>query len=166
MIEDHTKDWFVANVRELRWQENELGASCEFDKHRERFDEFGINLTVLQPGQPMTMYHREGYQEGFLVLRGECLLIVEGQEVPLREWDYFHCPADVAHAIAGAGAGSSLVLAVGSRVGPDVILYPRDETALMHEAGVERDTPSPNEAYARFTRPAPDVPFSDELLSG
>jgi uncharacterized cupin superfamily protein len=72
-------DWWVRNVRELRWQENELGVSCEFDKHEERFDEFGINLTVLQPGQPMTMYHRERYQEGFLVLRGECLLVVEGQ---------------------------------------------------------------------------------------
>jgi uncharacterized cupin superfamily protein len=160
-------DWFVANVRELRWQENELGASCEFDKQREAFPEFGINLTVLEPGQPMTMYHREGYQEGFLVLRGECLLLVEGQEVPLKQWDYFHCPADVPHSIVGAGAGTtSLVLAVGNRVGPDVILYPRDETALKHGAGVEQETPHPKEAYARFTRPAPDVPFRDEFLTG
>ena len=105
MIEDRAKDWFVANVSELRWQENELGATCEFDKHRERFDGFGINLTVLRPRQPMTMYHRERYQEGFLVLRGECLLIVEGREVPLRQWDYFHCPGDVAHAIVGSGDG-------------------------------------------------------------
>jgi hypothetical protein len=83
MSEDPTKDWFVANIRELRWQENELGATCDLDKHRERFEEFGINLTVLRPRQPMTMYHREHYQEGFLVLRGECLLIVEAREVPL-----------------------------------------------------------------------------------
>jgi uncharacterized cupin superfamily protein len=160
-------DWFVANVSELRWQENELGANCEFDKHRESFPEFGINLTVLQPGQPMTMYHREGYQEGFLVLRGECLLVVEGQEVPLKQWDYFHCPSDVPHAIVGAGEGtSSLVLAVGNRVGPDAILYPRDETALTHGAGVEQETPHPKQAYARFTRPAPDVPFRDEFLTG
>jgi uncharacterized cupin superfamily protein len=157
--------YFVASVRELRWQENELGATCEFDKHRERFPEFGINLTVLQPGQPMTMYHRERYQEGFLVLRGECLLIVEGREVQLREWDYFHCPPDVAHAIVGAGTQPSLVMAVGNRVGPDVIFYPRDETALKHRAGVEQDTPHPSEAYSRFTRPAPDVPFRDEFLT-
>jgi quercetin dioxygenase-like cupin family protein len=90
--EGNTGSYFVANVRQLRWQENELGASCEFDKHRERFAEFGINLTVLKPGQPMAMYHRERYQEGFLVLRGECLLIVEGQEMQLQQWDYFHCP--------------------------------------------------------------------------
>ena len=164
-MEDPTQDWFVANVRELRWQENELGATCEFDKHRERFGEFGINLTVLKPGQPMTMYHRERHQEGFLVLRGECLLIVEGREVPLRPWDYFHCPADVAHAIVGSGDGPSLVLAVGSRVGPDVILYERDETALAHGAGVEQETAHPNEAYARFTRPAPDTPFRGEFLA-
>ena len=165
MSEDPTKDWFVANVRELPWQENELGATCELDKHRERFEEFGVNLTVLRPRQPMTMYHREHYQEGFLVLRGECLLIVEAEEVQLRQWDYFHCPADVAHAIVGSGNGLALVLAVGSRVGPDLILYPRDETALMHGAGVEDETPDPKEAYTRFTRPAPDIPFRSEFLS-
>jgi uncharacterized cupin superfamily protein len=161
-----TESYFVANVRELRWQENELGASCEFDKHRERFPEFGINLTVLTPGQPMTMYHRERYQEGFLVLRGECLLIVEGEEVQLRQWDYFHCPPDVAHAIVGAGTRPCLVLAVGNRIGPDVIVYPRDETALKHGAGVEQATPDPRQAYSRFTRPAPDVPFREEFLTG
>ena len=165
-IDDENRSYFVANVRQLRWQENELGASCEFDKHRERFAEFGVNLTVLAPGQPMTMYHRERYQEGFLVLRGECLLIVEGQEMQLQQWDYFHCPPDVAHAIVGAGTGPSLVLAIGNRLGPDVIVYPRDETALKHGAGVAQETPHPKEAYARFTRPAPDVPFREEFLTG
>ncbi len=104
------------------------------------------------------MYHRESHQEGFLILRGACLLILEGQEVPLRQWDYVHCPADLAHAIIGSGQGSSLVLAVGSRVGPDLILYPRDTTALEHDAGVEQETPDPKEAYARFTRP--DAPLT------
>jgi len=165
MSDGRPDEWFVANVRELRWQENELGATCEFDKHRDRFSEFGINLTVLRPQQPMTMYHLEGYQEGFLILRGECLLIIEGQEMPLQEWDYFHCPANVAHAIVGSGEGLSLVLAVGSRVGPDVILYPRDETALSHEAGVAHETPYPKQAYAAFTRPAPETPYRDEFLA-
>ena len=165
LTEDRPGDWFVASVRELSWQENELGATCEFDKQRNRFDEFGINLTVLRPRQPMTMYHREGYQEGFLVLRGECLLIVEGSEVRLREWDYFHCPPDVTHAIVGSGVGLSLVLAVGSRVGPKMILYPRDETALKHGAGVQKDTRDAQEAYAPFTRPAPEIRFRGEFLS-
>ena len=161
-----TVSWWIRNVRDLQWRANELGTTVDFDHGAERFDEFGINLTVLEPGQPMTMYHQERYQEGFLLLRGEALLIVEGQEAPLRQWDYFHCPPDVSHAIVGAGEGTCLVLAVGSRVGPDVILYPRDETALKHAAGVERDTPSPKEAYAKYTRPAPDVPFREEFLTG
>ncbi|MBA2359838.1 MAG: cupin domain-containing protein [Actinobacteria bacterium] len=158
-------DWFVRNAREAWWTENELGAFCGFEDDDVRFPELGINLNVLQPGRPMCMYHREAYQEDFLVLRGECLLIVEGQEVPLRQWDLFHCPRDVAHVIVGAGATSSLVLAVGSRVGPDVCVYPVDDTALAHGAGVEVETPEPAEAYARFTRPAP-VPFRGEFLSG
>jgi uncharacterized cupin superfamily protein len=158
--------WWVRNVREMQWRENELGATVDFDYDVERFPEFGINLTVLKPGQPMTMYHQERYQEGFLVLRGKCLLIVASEEVPLKQWDYFHCPPDVPHAIVGAGDGLSLVLAVGNRVGPDVILYPRDETALKHGAGVERDTPEPKEAYARFTRPTPQTDFREEFLAG
>jgi uncharacterized cupin superfamily protein len=100
------------------------------------------------------------------VLRGECLLIVEGQEMQLQQWDYFHCPPDVAHAIVGAGRRPSLVLAVGNRLGPDVIVYPRDETALKHGAGVEQNTPHPKQAYSRFTRPAPYVPFREEFLTG
>lgn len=158
--------WWIENVRDLQWRENELGATVDFDHGRDRFEEFGINLTALQPGQPMTMYHRERGQEGFLVLRGECLLIVESQEVPLRQWDYFHCPPDVTHAVVGAGEGPSLVLAVGNRLGPEGIVYPRDETALKHGAGVEQETPHPKEAYARFTRPAPDVDFREEFLTG
>jgi uncharacterized cupin superfamily protein len=158
-------EWFVRNARDARWKENELGATCEFEEDGVHFPELGINLTSLRPGQPMTMYHREAYQEDFLVLRGECLLIVESQEVPLEQWDFFHCPRDVAHAIIGAGDGPSLVLAVGSRVGPDVILYPVDETALAHGAGVETETPVPKEAYARVTRPAPEVPVREDFLA-
>ena len=161
-----TDSWWVRSVRDMQWRANELGSTVDFDYDVDHFDEFGINLTVLEPGQPMTMYHQERYQEGFLVLRGEALLIVEGQEVPLQQWDYFHCPPDVAHAIVGAGNGTCLVLAVGNRVGPDVILYPRDETALKHAAGVAETTPHPKEAYARFTRPAPEVEFREEFLTG
>ena len=157
-------DWFVRNPRDARWKQNELGATYEFEED-ERFPQVGINLTSLEPGQPMTMYHREGSQEGFLILRGECLLIVDGREVPLKQWDYFHCPAGVPHAIVGGDEGRSLVLAVGSRVGEHDLLYPVDDVALAHGAGVETATPNPKEAYARFTRPAPEVPFREEFLT-
>jgi uncharacterized cupin superfamily protein len=156
-------EWFVRNARDARWVENELGAYCGFEEDGQ-FPELGINLNALQPGQPMCMYHREAYQEDFLVLAGECLLIVEGQEHPLRQWDLFHCPRNVPHVIVGAGSGPSLVLAVGSRVGPDEVVYPVDPVAIEHGAGVEQETTLPAEAYARFTRPTPVTPFRDEFL--
>jgi hypothetical protein len=90
---------------------------------------------------------------------------VEGKEVSLRRWDYFHCPRGVEHAIVGAGEAPSLVLAVGSRGVRDELVYPVDEAAQRHGAGVETETPHPKEAYARFTRPAPEVPFREEFLT-
>ena len=90
---------------------------------------------------------------------------MEGSEVQLGEWNYFHCPPSVAHAIVGAGGDLSLVLAVGGRLGADTILYPRDEVALAHGAGVEQDTPHPREAYAPFTRPAPETQYRGEFLA-
>ncbi len=157
--------WFVRNAREARWLANELGAFCNFEDDGARFPELGINLTVVEPGRPMCMYHREPHQEGFLVLRGECLLIVEGEEVPLRQWDFFHCPADVAHVIVGAGTTPSLVLGVGSRLGPKGGgAYPVDETAIAHGAGVEEETSDPEKAYARFSQDVP-VPFREEFLA-
>jgi uncharacterized cupin superfamily protein len=86
-------------------------------------------------------------QEGFLVLSGECTLIVEEEERPLRQWDYFHCPADTRHVIVGAGDGPCAVLMVGAR--PDVgIRYPVSEVAAKYGASVAKETADPDEAYA------------------
>ena len=155
-----TADWFVVNARESRWTHNELGAYCGFEGDGEAaFDQLGINLNVLPPGKPMAMYHEEPGQEDFLVLRGECLLIVEGEERPLRQWDFVHCPPWTKHVIIGAGTEPALVLAVGVRKGQAT--YPFDETAVRHGAGAEEATDKPAEAYARFSRPeegpAPDL---------
>ncbi|MBA3402273.1 MAG: cupin domain-containing protein [Actinobacteria bacterium] len=153
--------WFVVNAQESRWLHNELGAYCGFEGEDEAaFDQLGINLNVLPPGKPMAMYHEEPGQEDFLVLRGECLLIVEGLEQALGPWDFFHCPPRTKHVIVGAGTEPALVLAVGARKGQAI--YPFDETALRHGSGVERGTDSPTEAYARFWKPeegpAPELP--------
>ncbi len=143
--------WFVVNARESRWLHNELGAYCGFEGRDEAaFDQLGINLNVLPPGKPMAMYHEEPGQEDFLVLRGECLLIVEGEERPLRAWDFFHCPGGTAHVIVGAGNGPAVVLAVGARGGRKGIVYPVAAAAVEHSAGVEEETTKPSEAYAKF----------------
>ena len=102
----------------------------------------------------MAMYHWEADQEDFLVLAGEALLIVEGDERPLRRWDFVHCPPGVSHMIVGAGDAPCVVLAVGARhrsMGPDWGAYTVDEAALRHGAGVEQETTDASEAYARFT---------------
>jgi uncharacterized cupin superfamily protein len=154
--------WFVVNVRDSAWLAHEsLGARCVFEAdtpvvrgHPEletrHFPQLGIRLTVVEPGQPTTMYHAETNQEDFLVLAGECLLIVEGEERQLRAWDFVHCPPGTEHAFVGAGDGPCVLLAVGARTEDRGIVYPRNETALRHDAGVETETPSPKEAYARF----------------
>ena len=146
--------WFVLNARDARWLEGTLGAYCAWEgPDAARFPQVGINLNVLEPGIPMAMYHRENSQEDFLVLAGECVVIVEGEERPLRQWDLFHCPSGVPHTIVGAGDGPALVLAVGARgTGEDQDLaYPVDPVAQKHGAGVAKETSLPSEAYEGTT---------------
>jgi uncharacterized cupin superfamily protein len=152
--------WFVLNAREAQWWERDgRGVLCEFEgagfEGALDFLQLGINLTRLRPGEPLAMYHWEADQEDFLVLAGEALLLVEGEERPLHRWDFVHCPPGARHTIVGAGDGPCLVLAVGARdrsTGDDWGAYTVDEAALRHGAGVERETTEPAEAYARFGR--------------
>jgi uncharacterized cupin superfamily protein len=142
--------WFVLNARESRWRDyGPLGAVCDFEG-KKPFKQLGFNVNILMPGQPMAMYHRENHQEGFLVVSGECLLVVEGEERPLRAWDYFHCPGGTAHALLGAGDGPSVVIAVGARGGRKGIVYLADEAAIKHGAGVGTETTKSAEAYAHL----------------
>jgi uncharacterized cupin superfamily protein len=146
--------WFVLNARDSRWRDfGPLGANCDFEGKRP-FKGLGINLNVLNPGEPMSMYHSESKQEGFLVLSGNCILVVEGEERPLEAWDFFHCPGGTAHVIVGAGDGPAVVLAVGARGGRKGIVYRVDPAAIRHGAGVERETTKSAQAYAGFPRPA------------
>jgi uncharacterized cupin superfamily protein len=148
-LEPEGDGWYVLNAQDAKWQVNEMGWYCNFEGAA-RFPEFGFNLNALPPGKPMALYHHEPYQEGFLVLRGDALLIVEGEEVELHAWDYVHCPRDVPHVIVGAGSDGALVLAVGSRVGPDGGDYPVDATAIKHGAGRTDEATSPRNEYEKF----------------
>jgi uncharacterized cupin superfamily protein len=158
--------WFVLNARDACWRDRGTrGKLCHFEEHVD-FPQLGIHLMVLEPGQPMSMYHYEVDQEDFLVLAGDALLIIEGEERPLREWDFVHCPPNAAHVIVGAGDGPCVVLAVGARVGstgPNWGAYPVDETALRHGAGVEKATRDPKEAYAAHPTLGP-VRYEDGWL--
>jgi uncharacterized cupin superfamily protein len=150
-----TEGWFVVNVRDAAWTTNEaFGAVCFFESDEAPFADVGYSLLVFRPGQPSGLYHREANQEDFLVLAGECLLLVEGEERPLRTWDFVHCPAGTEHIFVATGDGPCVIFMAGARTGwPEKgIVYPRSEPALRHGAGVETETTTPAEAYAPFPR--------------
>jgi uncharacterized cupin superfamily protein len=150
--------WFVVNARETQWwQRDGRGVVCDFEgagfEGAADFEQLGFGLYVLQPGEPMSMYHWEADQENFLALTGEALAIVEGEERRMRQWDFLHCPPRTEHTIVGAGKAPCVILAVGARdssTGPEWGAYAVEETALRHGAGVEQETTVAAEAYARF----------------
>jgi uncharacterized cupin superfamily protein len=147
--------WFVVNARDSRWRSaGGRGSVCVFGDEAE-FAQLGVNLFVLGPGDPMGMYHWEADQEDFLVLSGEPLLIVEGEERRLQQWDFVHCPPGTKHIIVGAGEQPCAVLALGAREHQDGAGwggYTVDEAALRHGAGVDEETTDPMKAYAPVPR--------------
>jgi uncharacterized cupin superfamily protein len=145
--------WFVVNAKEARWLEHDAFGSGTTFEGEPAFEQIGINIGVLDPGQPACLYHREDAQENFLVLWGECLLLVEGEERRLKAWDFVHSPPWTEHVFVGAGDGTCGILAIGAR-GREEIVYPVSELARRYGAGVEQETPDPKQAYAPFGRPA------------
>jgi uncharacterized cupin superfamily protein len=160
--------WYVLNARESRWYHVEgRSAFCDLEGDQD-FPQVGINVQVLGPGQPMAMYHWEADQEDFLVVSGEAVLIVEGEERQLRAWDFVHCPPNTKHVLVGAGSGPCLVMAVGARAHdgqPDSIGFPADEVAKRHGASVEKDTAGGDVAYANAPSREPTA-YRDGWLPG
>ena len=107
----------MLNARDARWWHHDTFGSSVIFEGDARFPQFGINIQVLEPGQPNCMYHGENAQEDFLVLSGECLLLVNGEERPLKQWDFVHSPAWTEHVFVGAGDGPCAILMVGARPG-------------------------------------------------
>jgi uncharacterized cupin superfamily protein len=147
--------WYVLGMRDAVWRRVDgRGAVCvaldDFEGER-RFEQLGVNAFVLSPGEPMALYHWETDQEDFLVVSGEAVLIIEGEERQLRAWDFVHCPPNTKHVIVGAGTGPCLVIAVGARersTEPDSLGFTVDEVAKRHGVSVEEDTTDPDVAYA------------------
>jgi uncharacterized cupin superfamily protein len=141
--------WFILNLADLRWSTQPgHGTWCMFESPATRSTMLGIGVHVLPPGEAPGFYHVEQDQEGFLVLSGECIAIVEGQERRLRQWDYLHCPPGTAHMTIGAGDAPCAILMVGTRTRSDEIHYPVEPAAAAHGASVTVATDSPDVAYA------------------
>jgi uncharacterized cupin superfamily protein len=157
--------WFVVNARDAEWLQNEkFGLGVTFEGTPD-FPHYGINIQVMMPGQPNCYYHAEEGQEDFVVLSGECLVLIEGEERRLRQWDLVHCPPFTEHVFVGAGDGPSVILGVGARNAGEGLVYPVSELALRHGAGVTEEATSGKVAYAG----APEtehVPYPGGLLDG
>jgi uncharacterized cupin superfamily protein len=139
--------WYVINAREAVWGESEhMGVFTRLGEGELRHPQIGFNIGVLWPGQPACMYHREPNQEDFLIVSGECVLLVEGEERQMKAWDLFHCPPDTDHVMVATGDEPCVAIAVGSRASRDVV-YPESDLARRYGAGVEKETSDPKEAY-------------------
>jgi uncharacterized cupin superfamily protein len=154
--------WFVLNLRDAEWRHVDgRGAVCvaldDFEGERQ-FEQLGVNPFVLAPGEPMAMYHWEADQEDFLVVSGEAVLIVEGEERQLRAWDFVHCPPHTKHVIVGAGSRPCLVIAIGARersMEPGSLGFPAEGAARTYRASVAEDTMDGSVAYAAVPRREP-----------
>jgi uncharacterized cupin superfamily protein len=154
-----TDGWYVVNLRDATWLTSEhMGGVGELESGAAGFTDVGIRVTTLLPGQSHGFYHRESNQEGFLVLAGECLALVEGEERRLRAWDFFHSPPGTEHVLVGAGDGPCAILMVGARRSNFEVTYVVSELALRHGAGLEVEAGTPDEAYAGADEERPEKP--------
>ena len=139
--------WFVLNLAEARWMRSMEGGEWSDFEPEAGLEQYGIGVHVIQPGQPNGKYHSENVQEDFLVLSGECILVVEEQERRLKAWDFFHCAPGTHHILVGAGDGPCAILMVGVRDEGKKLHYPVSEIALRHGASTPVETDTPSEAY-------------------
>jgi uncharacterized cupin superfamily protein len=144
--------WFVLNLRDAAWQTMaDSGTWVSFEAEGVP-NQIGAGAHLLPPGESTGFYHREGNQEGFLVLSGECLVIVEGEERVLKQWDYFHCPPETGHIMIGGSSDQPCVLFMfGNRLESAKTEYLVEPAAARHGVSVDTPTGSSMEAYGPRT---------------
>jgi uncharacterized cupin superfamily protein len=148
--------WFIVNIADaITTGRAGLGVATFFGGVSKGPRPYGINVHVLQPGEPSCMYHRDNCEEMFLVLGGECVAVVEDQERRMTRGDFLKTPLGCAHVLIGAGDGPCAILMAGPNVEPDEVYYPPSEVAGRHGAAVEQLTDEPEQAYARYERTTP-----------
>jgi quercetin dioxygenase-like cupin family protein len=141
--------WFVLNARDASWiRSEERGEDTDFEGEQ-HWTQLGFRIQVLMRGQ-RSMYHGERGQEDFLVVSGECVLVIEGEERRLKAWDFVHCPPWTRHAFVGAGDEPCVILMAGGRQMPWEVVYPKSELAAKYGASADEETSDPDKAYADF----------------
>jgi uncharacterized cupin superfamily protein len=155
--------WFVLNARDASWiRSEERGQDTDFEG-RQEWTELGFRIHVLMPGQRNGVYHGERAEENFLVVSGECVLVIEGEERRLKNWDFVHCPPWTRHVFVGAGDGPCVIVMAGSRAGGFEVVYAVDDVAAKHGASAPEETSDPDTAYSQFG-PEKRVPYGEGWL--
>jgi uncharacterized cupin superfamily protein len=144
--------WFVVNLADARWLESEEGGHWTDFEPPDGLEHYGIGVHVLPPGKPNGKYHSENVQEDFLVLSGECILVVEDEERRLKAWDFFHCAPGTNHILVGAGDEPCAILMAGLRGEGKKLHYPVSEAAARYGASTPEETDTPRIAYSDWSR--------------
>ena len=140
--------WFIMNLRDVAWATVKGGGAWAAWETRDTASEtLGWGVHILWPGDSPGYYHAESQQEGFLVLSGECIAIVEGEERRMGPGDFLHSPPGTAHITVGAGDGPCALVMVGTRAPNNEIQYLVEPAAAKYGHSVETQTDSPREAY-------------------
>jgi uncharacterized cupin superfamily protein len=166
-----TPGWFVVNAADAAWTNNHRhGGVCIFES-----DEFvlrgrpdltayekpaaGFVIRVVSPGQPTGGLHAESVEEDFLVIAGECILLIEDEERHLRTWDFVHCPPGTAHAFVGAGEGLCIIVCAGNRDFGETFWREDRDSEAARRYGASGDQPR---SEWRVERPATwaELPWS------
>ena len=145
--------WFVLNLAEMAWETVPgFGVARDFEAPNAdpAAPRIGVHVHVLQPGESNGYYHAEDAQEGFLVLSGECVAVIENEERRMRQWDYFHSPPGTEHITVGAGDEPCVILMTGSRTGDWRIRYVVSELAARYGASADEELSDPRQAYVGF----------------
>jgi uncharacterized cupin superfamily protein len=115
---------------------------------------FGLNLIVLRPGQRGRIHRHEHQEEVFIVLSGRLVLVVDGEELDLKEREAARVAPDVRRQLVNRGPADVVILALGSanpHHGRDGIAYASWDS---DDGRPPQDTPLPDDLPAGELRTA------------
>ncbi len=111
---------------------------------------FGVNLTVLEPGAVSTLHHRHSRQDEFVyVLEGEPTLCTDSGNVILHPGEVAGFAANgAAHHLENRSDRACVFLEISDRSQGDEVSYPDDDIqAVMGQEGKWRFTKKDGRAY-------------------
>nr|WP_245826505.1 cupin domain-containing protein [Oceanibacterium hippocampi] len=101
---------------------------------------FGVNLTILEPGAASALQHQHSCQDEFIyVLEGELVLVSGATETLLRPGMCAGFKAGEApHHLENRAGAEARYLEIGDRSEGDEVSYPADDLIAVMEGGAWR----------------------------